>query len=593
MQPAKIALLFCITAIQFSHGATFHVTTNGSAAGNGTPQNPWDIVTALNQPSNVLAGDTIFLHGGTYAGNFTSNLNGSQGNYIVVMQYPGERATISDNRQYASGATLQINGSWCSYEEFEVTNSNPNRTSTSSTSFRPMGLQVQGAHTRLLHLIIHDTGHGIGFWKEAVDSEVYGCLIYNCGTQNSPGNYITHGHGIYTQNDNGTKIIEDNVIFNQFGFGVHVYPNPGHVRGYNISGNTLFQNGTLTGTGVRMNNLLVETYAPYQSDYINFSNNCTYDDSPSVAHTTLYDADVLVGDVTGSYNRIRIDSNYFGGNGRAGCIVLNWDSVEFLHNTTFYRNESAGAVVPASSSTAAYSWDFNTYRGVNPLSQFAFQSFPPADFSTWQTQSGFDASGSYTNAAPTGVVVLQQPDRYTAGRSLLTVYNWDTLPSVTFNPQGLNDGDAFEVIDVQNYFGPPVYTGTYNALSPATTIPTTSTAVAAPTGWTAVPHTSAVFNCFIVRKTIANQLAEETSNYLHVFPNPVADMLYVTRTDANASAIDYEVLDITGRCVQSGSMTTGVNGTSRISLAGLSAGTYFFTTTADGIQYTQRFVKSL
>ena len=52
----------------------FHVTANGAAHGTGAVATPWDLATALNSADAVAPGDTIWLHGGTYRGGFTSRL---------------------------------------------------------------------------------------------------------------------------------------------------------------------------------------------------------------------------------------------------------------------------------------------------------------------------------------------------------------------------------------------------------------------------------------------------------------------------------------------------------------------------------------
>ncbi|HTY43209.1 MAG TPA: hypothetical protein VMH79_15165, partial [Thermoanaerobaculia bacterium] len=44
----------------------FYVAPNASGSGNGSLANPWKLQTALNQPSAVQPGDTIWLRGGTY-----------------------------------------------------------------------------------------------------------------------------------------------------------------------------------------------------------------------------------------------------------------------------------------------------------------------------------------------------------------------------------------------------------------------------------------------------------------------------------------------------------------------------------------------
>jgi hypothetical protein len=72
----------------------FYVAPNGSPSGNGSITQPWDLQTALNQPSNVPPGATIYLRGGTYSGKFYSGLTGLLALPITVRSYPGEWAKI-------------------------------------------------------------------------------------------------------------------------------------------------------------------------------------------------------------------------------------------------------------------------------------------------------------------------------------------------------------------------------------------------------------------------------------------------------------------------------------------------------------------
>src|SRR5213078_3276221 len=56
---------------------------------------PWNLATALSGGNGkVQPGDTVWLRGGTYAGQFRSTLTGTAAAPIVVRQYPGERAII-------------------------------------------------------------------------------------------------------------------------------------------------------------------------------------------------------------------------------------------------------------------------------------------------------------------------------------------------------------------------------------------------------------------------------------------------------------------------------------------------------------------
>ena len=57
-----------------------------------------------------------------------------------------------------------------------------------------------------------------------------------------------HGHGIYAQNLGSTpKQIYDNIIFQQFGWGIHAYGEGGHLDNLDFQGNISFNNGGLSG----------------------------------------------------------------------------------------------------------------------------------------------------------------------------------------------------------------------------------------------------------------------------------------------------------------------------------------------------------
>src|SRR5450759_4848487 len=106
LEIAAIAVLLGVTsrlaAIDFYASPA---GTTGTGPGTGTITNPWALQTALAQPAAVQPGDTIWLRGGTYTGNFTSYLTGSARAAIVVRQYPGERATLDGNANPAARGT--------------------------------------------------------------------------------------------------------------------------------------------------------------------------------------------------------------------------------------------------------------------------------------------------------------------------------------------------------------------------------------------------------------------------------------------------------------------------------------------------------
>ena len=89
----------------------------------------------------------------------------------------------------------------------------------------------------------------------ANDTEIFGCLIYYNGYDATDRG---HGHGIYSANDpgNSMKKIYDNMIHDQYGYGLHAYTEGGDLDNIEYKGNTVFDNGSLSSHGWSTNILL-------------------------------------------------------------------------------------------------------------------------------------------------------------------------------------------------------------------------------------------------------------------------------------------------------------------------------------------------
>lgn len=87
--------------------ADFYIDQNNSGASDsnpGTAERPWKTITKAN--TTLKAGDTVYVHGGTYtSSNVAPNNSGTAGAYITYQNYPGETVTISgrSNVLYADG----------------------------------------------------------------------------------------------------------------------------------------------------------------------------------------------------------------------------------------------------------------------------------------------------------------------------------------------------------------------------------------------------------------------------------------------------------------------------------------------------------
>jgi hypothetical protein len=417
--------------------AGFHVTVDGTPAGDGSLAAPWDLATALAQPAAVRPGDTIWLHGGVYRGAFSSSLAGSDGAPITVRTWPGDWATIDGGP--SDEITLVLQGEWAIYRDFEVTNSREAR-----GGGRPEGMHVLGPQLKLINLLLHDLGN-CGYWTPAVDLELYGCLIYNNGYDDSDR---AHGHGVYTQNLEGTKHIEDNVIFNGYSYGIHAYTEGGAIQGFEIAGNVWFMTGVAAaGTDTLKDNCLVGGLQP--AARIVLRENMGWAPSPDERSVRLgYDYE--------PNEDVALTGNYFVGETN---FARAWNSIAMTGNT-FY----------------------------GPL-----QNIDPAAY----------PDNIYVAERPAEARVFVRPNRYETGRAHVVVYNWALADAVDVDLSGvLTVGATFEVRNAQNWFAGPVAGGTYDG-SPVA-LPMTGLSPAQPIGSPAAidpsETTGREFNVFVVRQ---------------------------------------------------------------------------------------------
>ncbi len=449
-----VALLFAAGACESKPAAegvvadltkAVYAAPGGWSGGEGTQEQPFDLGTALSAKSPVRPGGTVWLRGGTYRGSFTNGLTGTAEAPITVRPIPGE-AVVLDGATSAE-PVLIVNGAWTVFRDFEVTNSDPRRLNPKVN--RGGGVEVHGPNTKVINLVLHDTGGGIGMWSDAVDAEAYGNIIYYNGWM---GADRPHGHGIYTQNKTGTRRINDNVIFRQFGAGIHAYGSEeAYLDSIEVEGNVLFNNGMAGGDfDILFGGGRIAKRPVFKANY-------TYDEPGAGAGNNLgYD--------TGCEGLLMKD-NYFGAvkAGYAVQFVNCAGAVEDNVLVGIVRGIERGTIVGHSEVTTKY-----------PKNQFNLEP-------------------------PTGQKVFVRPNRFQPGRAHVVVYNWDLAKQVRVDlgPVGIAPGSPFEIRDVQNLMDPPVVSGTYSGAP--VMIPIGATTVAPVVGWQATPkHTGAGFAVFLV-----------------------------------------------------------------------------------------------
>jgi hypothetical protein len=394
--------------------AGYHVSPSGTSSGDGSQGKPWDLRTALAGASGkIVAGDTVWMHDGTYTGSFRSTVSGASGKPVVFRQYPGERAVI-DGRGTPGGAqsVFYVGGQWVEFWDFEITDTDGGRvTGSTANNVRPNVVANYASNTKYINLVVHDGG--VAFYNEPAYSnvEITGCIIYNNGWQ---GPDRGHGHGLYLKSDNGSVVARDNIIFNQFGYGVHLYSNPGSGRLNNISmvGNVSFNNGTLSNNSNSANILFGQGETSTGGV---MSHNMTYYTPGKGAKNVVAGGDAV------KHGTLTVSDNYFSG----GTTVL---ATGFWSSITMSANTVIGTGTLASSSDPARTLG----SGLSLLS-----------------------------SAPTATKVFVRPSPRSAGRANIVVYNWANQGSVTVSLAGVVPaGAAYEIRNVQDFYGAPVATGT-------------------------------------------------------------------------------------------------------------------------------------
>jgi len=87
----------------FGQGNRFYVAANGNNSNPGTKDRPWK--TIQKAANTVIAGDTVYVRGGTYREEVTIQKSGSNsGGYIRFRNFPGETPVI-DGSQFASNTS--------------------------------------------------------------------------------------------------------------------------------------------------------------------------------------------------------------------------------------------------------------------------------------------------------------------------------------------------------------------------------------------------------------------------------------------------------------------------------------------------------
>jgi hypothetical protein len=456
-------------------GRCFYVAPDGKPDGDGSKEKPWDFKTGCDSNPAIQPGDTVWLRGGEYRINIRApqkdapNLNipekdwvyfkmkGTAEKPIMVAPAPGESPRFV--------ADLRIYSSYVWFWGLDVTGPDDHRTSKQVTSWPTdvtcTGITVavnskqQHPGLKFIHNVVHDNNAcGIGFWQEAVDAELYGSVFWYDGWR-APDR--GHGHAVYVQNLEGTKRIENNIIFKNFCYGIQAYgTSNARLEGYHIEGNIMFQNGAPCGPNAREGDdkdlqygLILGGGAPVKRSAV--IDNCFY-------NKDLNRPVISIGYYGGVNNEdLRLTGNYIIG---SAYFFKKWQKVEQKGNLIYGK-------------------------------RITEQPDPFLDRNATQILT----------ERPKGAKVFIRPSKYEEGRAHAAIYNWDLADAVDVDASGfLKAGDGYEVIDAQDYFGKAIASGKFDGKTVSVPMKGLKTPMPAGLDEPMCAHTAPEFGAFIIRK---------------------------------------------------------------------------------------------
>lgn len=519
-------LMILLVPTRLAFSADHYVSPHGRATGVGTAADPWDLATALAQPPALQPGDTLFLRAGTYRGKFKSLLRGAPGKLIEVRSAPREWAVIEGYVPQGSealtwsreapppalaGDTLVIAGSYTAFTDLEVVHNYPRRVvegdklSEAELSSRGAGVVVAGNGNKLINAVVHDGLDCVRVETDAIESEIYGNLLYNCGGVGSDG---ARGSLLRSLSKHAPRISE-NLATNSFGVGMEI-----RGAGAQLRGNVISNSGA-------------PTYRFEKKREANLS--LVSEGSGAaplrVSETFLYHPRAVLGPNLSLESATPtgvavVSENYIFG-GTVPALVRPWADLEFAGNTLFtaYVDMSSLVQVYPFAAGARYYWHNNSYYdetsaercfGQERRAPFVYAESPSdcakrLDFPAWKEMPVSDSHSLYQFGSPPSRVEVR-PNLYVPGRAHIIVYNWPQEPFVKVNlsTSGLREGEYFEIRTATSYFGAPVVRGTYSSLKSTIRLPMmsgASTTVALPAGYDFTPGTTcAEFGAFVLLK---------------------------------------------------------------------------------------------
>ena len=298
------ALIFGLLISLPIFSTTYYVSGSGSNSNNGESIDS-AFATLQYAADNVLAGDSVLVLPGDYAGFDLRGVDGTEASPIVF-KASGDNVRITDNNPRTDDGINLEGPDWVVIDGFTVTGVPRN------------GIRlVTAEHITIKNNTCLDNSRGIftGFVEDVV-------------IENNLCAYSWDEHGIYHSNSGDNPIIRNNICHHNNSCGIHMNGDEsmggdGLITGAIVEGNIIYENGDAGGSGINcsgvadskiFNNLLYQNHASGISLYKGGSAQGSY--NTKVYNNTVINASdsrwcINIGDSTTTadtlYNNILIN----------------------------------------------------------------------------------------------------------------------------------------------------------------------------------------------------------------------------------------------------------------------------------------------
>lgn len=302
------SLLILFFAVPLA-ATTYYVDRNHPLANDsnpGTESLPWKTINKGAQ--TLVAGDTAYVKAGTYDEHIEFANNGTQTYPITFKSYSGWNTIVKYSGH--NNHTVTFTKEYIVWDGFKVT----------CLFYQPLRINPGAAYCIIKNCDVDadtESSHGILIESDAVHHiTIMNNLIHGFGTSQ------LH-HGMYIKGD--YHLIDGNIIYDNAGYGIHMYNDAGSVKHCIVRNNTCYENGVRSangGAGIIVTQGVSLVY-----------NNVCYNNGGG-SNSNSYG--ILVYNVPAGSGANKIYNNTLYKNGRGGLGIQGSDSTILKNNICAY-----------------------------------------------------------------------------------------------------------------------------------------------------------------------------------------------------------------------------------------------------------------